>query len=117
MIMFGRHADTLPGREEGIIAQGVKEDGVTPNDVKVTAMKYYMALSGITENCIYDASFIKLRELSFGYNFPTKWIRKIGLSALSFSVVGRNLWNIYDKVPLVGDVYKRQLTDYPPHVA
>ena len=101
MIMFGRHADTLPGREEGIIAQGVKEDGVTPNDVKVTAMKYYMALSGITENCIYDASFIKLRELSFGYNFPTKWIRKIGLSALSFSVVGRNLWNIYDKVPLV----------------
>ena len=53
MIMFGRHADTLPGREEGIIAQGVKEDGVTPNDVKVTAMKYYMALSGITENCIY----------------------------------------------------------------
>ena len=24
MIMFGRHADTLPGREEGIIAQGVK---------------------------------------------------------------------------------------------
>lgn len=101
MIMFGRHADTLPGREEGIIAQGVKEDGVTPNDVKVTAMKYYMALSGITENCIYDASFIKLRELSFGYNFPTKWIRKIGLSALSLSVVGRNLWNIYDKVPLV----------------
>ena len=101
MIMFGRHADTLPGREDGIIGLGVKEDGVTPNDVKVSAMKYYMALSGITENCVYDASFIKLRELSFGYNFPTKWIRKIGLSALSLSVVGRNLWNIYDKVPLI----------------
>lgn len=101
MIMFGRHADTLPGREGGVIGQGVKEDGVTPNDVSVSAMKYYMALAGITENCMYDASFIKLRELSFGYSFPTKWVRKIGLSALSLSVVGRNLWNIYDKVPLV----------------
>lgn len=101
MIMFGRHADTLPGREGGVIGQGVKEDGVTPNDVSVPAMQYYMALAGITENCMYDASFIKLRELSFGYSFPTKWVRKIGLSALSLSVVGRNLWNIYDKVPLV----------------
>lgn len=101
MIMFGRHIDTLPGREGGVVGQGVKEDGVTPNDVSVSAMKYYMALAGITENCMYDASFIKLRELSFGYNFPTKWVRKIGLSALSLSVVGRNLWNIYDKVPLV----------------
>lgn len=101
MIMFGRHADTLPGREGGVIGQGVKEDGVTPNDVSVSAMTYYMALAGITENCMYDASFIKLRELSFGYSFPTKWVRKIGLSALSLSVVGRNLWNIYDKVPLV----------------
>ena len=47
-------------------------------------MKYYMALSGITENCIYDASFIKLRELSFGYNFPTKWIRKNRFVSLVF---------------------------------
>lgn len=101
MISFGRHIDTLPGREDGVIGQGVKEDGVTPNDVKVSAMQYYRALSGITENCVYDASYVKLRELSFGYNFPKKWIGKWGLSALSLSVVGRNLWNIYDKLPLV----------------
>lgn len=101
MISFGRHKDTLPGREGGVIGQGVKEDGVTPNDVKVEARTYYSALSGITENCVYDASFVKLREVSFGYNFPTSLVHKIGLSGLSLSLVAHNLWNIYDKVPLV----------------
>lgn len=101
MIGFGRHKDTLPGREGGIIAQGVKEDGVTPNDVKVEARTYYTALSAITENCVYDASFVKLREISFGYNFPTSLVSKVGLSGLSLSLVAHNLWNIYDKVPLV----------------
>lgn len=101
MYSFGRHADTLPGREEGVIGKGVKEDGVTPNDVKADAMTYYMAVAGVTEEFIYDASFVKLRELSFGYNFPQKWVKKIGVSNLFLSVVGRNLWNLYDKVPLV----------------
>lgn len=98
---FGRHIKTLPGREGGVIGKGVKENG-TPNDVKVDPMTYYMAVgNSITEEFVYDASFIKLRELSIGYNFPKTIINKIGLSDLSVSVVGRNLWNIYDKVPLV----------------
>lgn len=101
MYSFGRHIDTLPGREGGVIGKGVKEDGVTPNDVKVDAMTYYMAVAGVTEQFIYDASYVKLRELSFGYNFPQQWVKKIGMSALSLSIVGRNLWNIYDNVPLV----------------
>lgn len=101
MYSFGRHAGTLPGREEGIIGKGVKADGKTPNDVKAEAMKYYMAMAGITEEFVYDASFVKLRELSFGYTFPQKWIKKLGMSSLSLAIVGRNLWNIYDDVPLV----------------
>lgn len=101
MYCFGRHIDTLPGREGGAVGKGVKEDGVTPNDVAVDAMTYYMATAGITEEFIYDATFVKLRELSLGYTFPTKWVKKMGMSALSLSLVGRNLWNIYDKVPLV----------------
>ena len=84
-----------------MIGKGVKEDGVTPNDVKVDAMTYYMAQAGITEEFIYDASFVKLRELSVGYTFPQKWVKKLGMSSLSLALVGRNLWNIYDDVPLV----------------
>lgn len=101
MISFGRHKATLPGREGGVVGKGVKEDGVTPNDVSVSAMQYYMALAGITEECIYDASFVKLRELSFGYNFPIKWLKPLGVEALYVAVVGRNLWNIYDNLPMV----------------
>lgn len=102
MISFGRHIDTLPGRDKGtVVGAGVKEDGVTPNDVEAPVMQYYRALSGITEYCVYDASYVKLRELSVGYNFPQKWVSKLGLSGLYVSVVGRNLWNIYDKLPLV----------------
>ena len=101
MYNFGRHKNTLPGREGGVVGKGVKEDGVTPNDVKVDAMTYYMAQAGISEEFIYDASFVKLRELSLGYTFPQKWVKKLGMSSLSLALVGRNLWNIYDDVPLV----------------
>ena len=101
MYCFGRHADTLEGREGGVIGKGVKEDGKTPNDVKVDAMTYYMALGGITEQFVYDASYVKLRELSVGYTFPQKLVKKMGLADLSLALVGRNLWNIYDDVPLV----------------
>lgn len=102
MISFGRHKNTLPGREEGyVIGKGVKEDGITPNDVQVSPMQYYMGVAGITEECIYDASYVKLRELSFGYNFSSAMLNKAGISGLYISVIGRNLWNIYDKVPMV----------------
>lgn len=101
MYTFGRHVGTLPGREDGVIGKGVKADGVTPNDVKVDAMSYYMGVAGITEEFIYDASFVKLRELSFGYTFPKTWVSKLGINSLSLAIVGRNLWNIYDDVPLV----------------
>ncbi|EJW98193.1 TonB-dependent receptor plug [gut metagenome] len=101
MYSFGRHVDTLPGREGGVAGKGVKADGKTPNDVKAEAMKYYMAVAGITEEFVYNASFVKLRELSFGYTFPQKWVKKLGMSSLSLAIVGRNLWNIYDDVPLV----------------
>lgn len=111
---YGKHKATLPGRDgsvtvpgpqnsklAAIIGNGVKQDG-TPNDIPVETMTYYMAISNsITEEFVYDASFIKLRELSFGYKFPKQLIRPIGLTELQLSVVGRNLWNIYDNVPLV----------------
>jgi TonB-linked SusC/RagA family outer membrane protein len=47
----------------------------------------------------YDASFIKLRELSFGYTFPKSWISKIKMSRAHISLVGRNLWILYQKTP------------------
>jgi len=47
----------------------------------------------------YDASFIKLRELSFGYDLPKSLISKIKMSRAHISLVGRNLWILYQKTP------------------
>jgi TonB-linked SusC/RagA family outer membrane protein len=47
----------------------------------------------------YDASFVKLRELSFGYNLPKSLISKIKMSNARISIVGRNLWTFYQNTP------------------
>ena len=51
------------------------------------------------EQFIYDASFVKLREVRLSYNLPGLLIKKIGLQSATISVVGRNLWIIYKNVP------------------
>ena len=38
-----------------------------------------------------DASFVKIRNLSLGYNFDKKLLNNIGLNALKIYVQGRNL--------------------------
>ena len=48
---------------------------------------------------IFDASFIKLREISLGYDFPKKLIANIKMSNARISLVGRNLWILYQKTP------------------
>ena len=39
----------------------------------------------------FDASFIKLREVSLGYELPTSFVRKIGVQAANISVYSRNI--------------------------
>lgn len=98
---LGTHKGTLPGREGGVVGKGVKSDGL-PNDKSVPAMEYYMYLANnISEAFVYDASFVKLRELSLGYSFSKTIIGKLGLSQLTLSIVGRNLATLYDKIPMV----------------
>ncbi len=98
---LGTHKATLAGREEGVIGKGVKSDG-SPNDVSVPAMEYYMYLANnISEAFVYDASFVKLRELSVGYSLPKNIVSKIGMLQMTLSVVGRNLAILYDKVPMI----------------
>lgn len=53
----------------------------------------------IHEPFVYDASFVKLREVSVGYRFDLKPERRI--RALNCALVARNLWLIYSGVPNV----------------
>ena len=44
---------------------------------------------------VFDNSYVKLRELTIGYQFPEKLISKLGMTWLSVSVFGRNLFYFY----------------------
>lgn len=46
-----------------------------------------------TDN-LEDGSYLRLKNLSIGYDMPKKWITKIGLSALRLGFSAQNLWTI-----------------------
>lgn len=54
--------------------------------------------NGISDYWIYDGSFVKLRQVVFGYNFPRNLLEKTPFNALSLSFVGRNLWVIHKNI-------------------
>lgn len=83
---------------DGMIFKGVKADG-SPNTTILPAQSYYKGFTNVDEAFVYDASYIKLREVKLGYSLPAKWINKIGFQGATFSVVGRNLWIIHKNAP------------------
>ncbi|MBF8149098.1 SusC/RagA family TonB-linked outer membrane protein [Winogradskyella sp. F6397] len=96
----------------GYLAQGVIEDGVgvdgnpnyRANDVYVNPKDYWgsIANSHIIKPFIYDASYVKLREVSLSYSLGPEQLKNIKfLNGLTFSIIGRNLWLIHSNVPNV----------------
>lgn len=96
----------------GLLLVGVYAPGTTINDIDVSGQpnqsyvdpyQYYQKLSlwqeEIHEPFIYDASFIKLRELSINYQLPTNFTKKLRLKKASVGVFGNNLWLIYSEIP------------------
>ncbi|KIA99886.1 SusC/RagA family TonB-linked outer membrane protein [Flavobacterium sp. KMS] len=51
-----------------------------------------------TAQFVYDAGFVKLREVVFTYNFPTSLLGN-SIKGASFSLIGNNLWIIDKSVP------------------
>lgn len=87
---------TAEGREQGIISEGVIQnpDGsFRPNDVRLSGRDFYWWKFNRTNEEIgmFDASFLKLREVRLGYNFPAKLLKNTFLTSLNLSLVGRNL--------------------------
>jgi TonB-linked SusC/RagA family outer membrane protein len=51
---------------------------------------------------VFDAGFVKLREVILGYTFhDISALQKAGISSINFSLVGRNLWLIHSNMPHV----------------
>lgn len=87
-----------------MVVPGVKADG-TPNDIPVSAQTYYSTIGlylsqqGYAEEFVHDASYIKLKELSVGYTFPSKWLKKTPLQSVRISFVARNLCFLMKHTP------------------
>ncbi len=81
-------------------ADGVFEDG-TENDIYIDANDYWAHLRSRRENYLYDASFIKLREVKLSYSLPSKLFADIPIRSASISLVGRNLAILHKNVPNV----------------
>lgn len=80
----------------GIILPGVTADG-NPNTKRVTITSNNSFYEPQSE-FVYDASYVKLRELSLSYSLPEKWTTKY-FQDIDLSLIGRNLWIIHKNVP------------------
>ncbi len=66
------------------------------NDIRVSAEDYFHSLYGGRESGIIDGSFIKLREIVFGYSLPNRVISRLGwLKGANLSLIARNVALLY----------------------
>ncbi len=83
----------------GVFVSGVDKDGKAVEHY-IEAQDYYHQFwtNKVFDPFIYDLTFVKLREISLGYNIPVKKL-KIGkqIQSANFSVVARNPILIYAK--------------------
>jgi TonB-linked SusC/RagA family outer membrane protein len=95
-------AQTLRGREtrpDTLEGNGIVMEGVTvtaagdtvPHRRRVTAQAYHRGLTNIAEEFVYDASFVKLREVRLQYAVPARLTGRVGVSGLEVAIIGRNL--------------------------
>ena len=81
----------------GVLLDGVTEDG-TANTYRVNTQDLYEGqFFALNERWIYNKTYAKLREVSFGYNVPTRVLGRFIKSA-SVSLIGRNLLLLYSAV-------------------
>ena len=100
----------LPGVQEVRNAQGEVTDYET-NTKQINNSTYYFnnVLFGPNELGVFDATVVRLQEVSFGYSLPKRFLEKTPLGSLSFNVSGYNLYYKALNVP--------EGTNYDPNQA
>jgi hypothetical protein len=94
------HSQGYASTSGGFINEGVNPDG-SVNTTRINAGAY--GAFGYYRNpdkaFIYDATFVKLREVSLSYSVPSKAFKKCFISGLTVAAVASNPWIIYKKLP------------------
>ena len=87
----------------GVILDGIDKVTNLPNTIRTPSPEQGGSIYGYNSNpqkaFVYDASYIKLREVNITYSFPTKFVSNINLTDLRLSLVGSNLWTIHKNLP------------------
>ncbi len=85
----------------GVHLTGVDKDG-NPLDGYFDTQYYFQNFyPQVRAHSVYDASYVKLRELSVGYDLPKPLLEKmrLGVKSARFSFVAQNPWLIYSATP------------------
>jgi len=84
----------------GLILPGVKADG-TPNDVRIEGNNYKAAGWARSPNAryVYDASYIKLRNITLSYSMPQSILGKSFIKGVTFNVTASNVAILMKNVP------------------
>jgi TonB-linked SusC/RagA family outer membrane protein len=106
---------SLQGREgeEPLVVDGVIQTGTAggeptyaPFNMTLTprqARDYWADVGGETnaktDMFLYDASFIKFRQLTLGYSFPRALLSKTPFANARLALTGRNLWILMKHTP------------------
>ena len=99
---YGLHQATVPagGREAGFVPDGVLEDGtVITQSLDVSQQQNYWGIyNDSAESGIYDSDYMRLRQVSIGYTFPSEMLDGTFLESASVSLIGKNLFFISNSV-------------------
>jgi TonB-linked SusC/RagA family outer membrane protein len=107
----------------GLIFPGVLEDGTeNTKRVMLTGLYGYGYNNFPNSSVVYDASYIKLREVNLTWSIPTRITDRLApVKGVDVSLFGRNLWMIHknlpdadpEDTPSSGNVQGFQVGSYP----
>ena len=101
--------ETGGDREKPMIIPGVIEDPAgsgkyIPNNIQITPYQYWRAPGLQSDLSVFDASVLRLRELSLGYEIPASILGKTPLSMVRLTAFARNLWFYAPNYPMDPEV-------------
>ena len=102
LIGYGLHKMTVPagGREAGMVPDGVLEDGsvITTSLDYAQQQAYWGRYNDAAEAGIRDSDYMRLRQLSIGYQIPSDVLEGTFIQSASVSLIGKNLFFLSNDV-------------------
>ncbi len=92
------NANDVQSNSGGVLVSGVDSTSGAPVSYYVNSSTYWPRLFALHEKWIYDASYVKLRQLSIGYDIPTKVFDNTFIESVTLNAFANNLWLIYSSV-------------------